>query len=236
MAANPPLRVLIIDDEPEVVEMIQGVLNMQGYESIATTQWTEVVDAAAHESPHLMLLDLNMPTIDGVSLLKFLRDQGHTFPVVVVSGYIDDEIRTSLTPFGVVEFVDKPFEIKYLAEVVKGVLSAQTSLDDVSPDPVPTAPSPSPDSPTTESSSQESVPTEPLPPENLHNPGVLTPRRRHRRHRERVMVPPPRTSAFFKRGVVQYFLIAVVCMLLAGFLIVVVNRSQEVPIELYPGR
>lgn len=228
MADNPTPRVLIIDDEPEVVEMIKGVLDMQGYESVATTQWTEVVDAAAHEQPHLMLLDLNMPTIDGVSLLKFLREQGHTFPVIVVSGYIDAEIRAALTPLGVVDFIDKPFEIKHLASAVTKVFtpSAHTDVqalaEELTAEPVVESPA---DPPASEASS-----------ENHHSPGVLSPRRERRRHRERVTVPPPRKPSFFKRGVVQYFLIGVVCILLAGFLMVVVKRSQEVPIELYPAR
>ena len=221
MADNPTHKVLIIDDEPEVVEMIQGVLNMQGYHSVATTQWTEVVDAAAHEAPHLMLLDLNMPTIDGVSLLKFLREQGHTFPVIVVSGYIDDDLRTALTPLGVIDFVDKPFEIKQLADVVDKVFAPSAPADDVTAQPV-------------VEPSEEPPVSEPV--GDLHNPGVLAPRRERRRHRQRVMVPPPRKPSFFKRGVVQYFLIGIVCILLAGFLMVVVKRSQEVPIELYPTR
>lgn len=228
MADNPTPRVLIIDDEPEVVEMIKGVLDMQGYESVATTQWTEVVDAAAHEQPHLMLLDLNMPTIDGVSLLKFLREQGHTFPVIVVSGYIDEEIRTALTPLGVVDFIDKPFEIKHLASVVAKVFTPSAHTDVQAPADESTAP-PVVESPTEPPASE-------APSENIHNPGVLSPRREHRRSRARVMVPPPRKSSFFKSGMVQYFLIGVVCILLAGFLMVVVKRSQEVPVELYPTR
>ena len=134
MAANSPKKVLIIDDELEIVEMIQSLLDMRGYQPFATTQWTEAVDVAEHEKPDLMLLDLNMPTIDGVSLLRFLREQDYTFPVVVVSGYIDEEIRDSLKPFGVVAFVDKPFEINHLSDVVSNAID-EHAVADVSTEP-----------------------------------------------------------------------------------------------------
>ncbi|MGA1195338.1 MAG: response regulator [Candidatus Latescibacterota bacterium] len=232
MAVNPTPKVLIIDDEPGIVEMIQSLLDMHGYESVATTQWTEALDAAEHETPNLMLLDLNMPTIDGVSLLKFFREQGYTFPVVVVSGFIDEEIRDSLRPYGVVDFVDKPFEIRHLSTVIAAVLASQVPADtDVLEEIPPLASSELPAVPTIEPSPEPP----PLPLENLPQ-GVLAPRKESRRRRERVMVPPPRKPSFFSRSLVQYFIIALVCFLLAGFLIVVVKRSQEVPLELYPNR
>lgn len=249
MAANPTQKVLVIDDESEIVEMIQNLLEMRGYESIATTQWTGVIDAAEHEEPDLMLLDLNMPTIDGVSLLKFLREQGYTFPVVVVSGYIDDEIRANLRPYGVVDFVDKPFEIKHLSDVVARAISIHTSagehiLGDVSAlgENLVSETLRSESSDLEQSVVEKTPASEPNVPQttDLHNPGVLSPRRTHRRNRERVMVPPPRKPSFlrsvFRYGMVQYFLIAVVCILLGSFLMIVVERSQEVPIELYPKR
>ncbi|MFT5365910.1 MAG: CheY-like chemotaxis protein [Candidatus Latescibacterota bacterium] len=226
MAANPIQKILVIDDEPEIVEMIQNLLDMRGYESIATTEWTKAVDAAEHERPDLMLLDLNMPTIDGVSLLRFLREQGYTFPVVVVSGYIDDEIRASLIPLGVVGFVDKPFGIKHLSTVISTILSNQIPPEAQSPEDVPTTSQ----SPASESSS------EPPPLVNQHNPGVLSPRREGRGNRARVMVPPSRKPSIFRYGMVQYFIIAVVCILLGGCLMIIVEHSQNVPFELYPTR
>jgi hypothetical protein len=187
---------------------------------------------------------------------------------VVVSGYIDDEIRASLRPFGVVDFVDKPFEIKYLSDVVSRVISSQTLegeqvLEDVSASSeelvsdipnlessdsgrsaveMPALEDSDLEASVLEPSASEAPVSEPAVPQttNLHNPGVLAPRRNHRRNRERVMVPPPRKPPFwrslFRYGMVQYFLIAVVCILLGSFLMIVVERSQEVPIELYPTR
>lgn len=227
MAEDPPKKVLIIDDEPDIVEMIQGLLTLNGYVPLATTQWTEAVDAAEHENPDLMLLDLNMPTIDGMSLLRFLREQNYTFPVVVVSGYIDDEIRTELSPLGVVDFVDKPFEIKNLSNIISRILTDASESNDVSVSP--------------ESAPAESTPPEPAPASesdaiDLHNPGVLTPRREHRRDRERVMVPPPRKSSFLRRGWAQYLLIALICIVMGLFLITAIERSKEAPVELYPVR
>lgn len=231
MAANLPQKILIIDDDADVVTMIQSLLTLKGYEPIATTQWTEAVAAAEHEEPNLMLLDLNMPTIDGGALLKFLREQGYTFPVVVVSGYIDDDIRADLTPLGVVEFVDKPFEIQFLADVISNVLSNLDNLPTQSEDISDPASIPSATQSADVSASQE-----PELSDNRHNPGVLTPRKESRSDRERVMVPPPRKAVFFRRRWAQYLLIAVVCVVLAAFLSAVVDQSKETSFEIYPTR
>jgi len=236
MAANPPEKILIIDDDSDVVDMIQSLLKLKGYEPIATTQWTEAVGAAEHEKPNLMLLDLNMPTIDGGSLLKFLREQGYTFPVVVVSGYIDDHIRADLTPLGVVEFVDKPFEIQFLADVIENVLADHLpAQEEVSEPETPSDSLTIPASQTPEDATS-SEPDSILSDENRHNPGVLTPRKEPRADRERVMVPPPRKSVFLRRRWAQYLLIAVVCVILAAFLSAVVDQSKESSFEIYPTR
>ncbi|MDA0712117.1 MAG: response regulator, partial [bacterium] len=192
MAAEPAPKVLVIDDEPVIIEMIREMLELLGYTAIATTQWTEVIDAAEHEHPQLMLLDLNMPTIDGISLLRFLREQGHTFPVVVVSGYIDAEMRKRLIPFGVVAFVDKPFEVRILSKVVYAALAsvahpeigcqtdgASPSGQDARDDSSEQVPGPQPEDPFDPQGAT-------VPEVSRVNPGVLVPRKssRHKRARD----------------------------------------------------
>lgn len=232
MAAHSTPKVLVIDDESEVIDMIQNLLDMLGYASVATTQWTEAVDAAEHENPQLMLLDLNMPTIDGAALLKFMREQGYTFPVVVISGYIDADIRENLTPLGVVAFVDKPFEIKHLSDIIAQVLPAPKPLDTPPQEHGSSAPA---SSAPASSASQASSPPKSTPSDS-HDPGVLTPRKRKRHTRERVIEAPSRGVPFLRRSSVQYVLIAIVCMLLGGLLIAITKQNQDVPVELYPSK
>jgi len=133
MNASQPRKVLVIDDEPEVADLIREILRAHQYEAIATTQWTDAMDALAHEQPDLMLMDLNMPTIDGLALLKFVREQGYDVPVIVVSGFISDDMRKKLDPLHVCSYVEKPFEVQDLAAEIATVLRQHRSRKSMKP-------------------------------------------------------------------------------------------------------
>lgn len=60
-----PKTVLIIDDEPSIVDLLKDILESANYRAIGVVKWTDAVDAIGHEKPSLILLDLKMPTIDG---------------------------------------------------------------------------------------------------------------------------------------------------------------------------
>jgi CheY-like chemotaxis protein len=90
------------------------------------TRWTEAVDAIANQAPDLILLDLKMPTIDGSSLLEFIRDEGNQVPVIIVSGFITDEVAQNLSKFGVSGFVRKPFKVSQLKDQVDRVLGVES--------------------------------------------------------------------------------------------------------------
>ncbi|MCZ6632924.1 MAG: response regulator [bacterium] len=98
MVPPEPREVLVIDDEVDILDVYKDILQTHNYVPIATTLWTEAVDAVQNQNPDLLILDLNMPTIDGVALLKFLREQGHSLPVIVVSGYISKDLEETLHP------------------------------------------------------------------------------------------------------------------------------------------
>ena len=68
--------VIIVDDEVNIVNLLVDILNSAGYRPIGCSVWTEAMDAINRESPDLVLLDLKMPTIDGPSMLDFIRKEG----------------------------------------------------------------------------------------------------------------------------------------------------------------
>jgi len=229
MDTSRPRKVLVIDDEPDVVELLREVLGAHKYEAIATTKWTDAVDALAHEHPDLMLMDLNMPTIDGPRLLKFVREEGYGLPVMVVSGFISDEMRQMLDPLHVWAYVEKPFEIHDLANEIARVLQESEA-----------AGSPTVGEATEivqrleiqraeeEAPSVDSDPSPEVPVDT--GPGVLAPRRTHRPHRERKPMPsnePSFLSLFFRKRVAHLLLIAIVCMALAGMVVIMAERSNE---------
>ena len=119
-------KVLIIDDEQDIVDLISEVLSRERYEPIVATRWTEAIEAITSAQPDLILLDLKMPTIDGSAILEFVRKEGIPLPVIVVSGFLTADAVENLSSLGVSAFIRKPFKVAQLkAEIERAIGSAQ---------------------------------------------------------------------------------------------------------------
>src|SRR5438270_10177399 len=114
-------KILIMDDDPTIADLLTEALAEEGYESYMTTQSLRFYDAVREHQPDLILLDLMMPYLDGKDELK-LMSMGidHKIPVIVVTAFLgagkeEAEFRES----GVVHIVYKPFDLDKLVELVK---------------------------------------------------------------------------------------------------------------------
>ena len=126
-------RVLVVDDETTIVQVLERILTANGYEALSATHWTDAMDRLEHDQPDLVLLDLAMPHVDGCSLFEFIRDQGYDIPVIVVSAHITDEVAKGLRALGVSAIVWKPFGVsEILAEVERAI--GPPVLEEVTPD------------------------------------------------------------------------------------------------------
>lgn len=115
-------KILVVDDEVSIVELISEILHRRNYHPIGAVKWTEALDAINNESPDLILLDLKMPTIHGSSMLEFIREEGVDTPVIVVSGFITEEVSQELSGIGVSGFIGKPFQASQLIAEIERVL------------------------------------------------------------------------------------------------------------------
>ena len=106
--ASKTKKVLVIDDEIEVAKPIEYILRLYHYEPVVATQWTDALQALEEDQFELITLDLEMPTIDGPTMLKFIREQGNTVPVVIVSASITETTPDDLAEYNVAAFVYKP--------------------------------------------------------------------------------------------------------------------------------
>ena len=125
-------KILIIDDKKDIVELITNILKGDSYETIGTTRWTDALEVLGRESPALILVDLKMPTIDGASIIEFIRNQGMGVPIIVVSAFVTDEVVKKLSTLGVCGFVRKPFGARFLRDEIDRVLSSH-SIPDTTP-------------------------------------------------------------------------------------------------------
>ena len=122
--STAPKTVLIIDDEPSIVDLLTDILKSANYRPIGAVKWTDAVDAIGHESPSLILLYLKMPSFDGPSLLEFIRNEGVQIPVIIVSGFITEEVSDDLKQLDVEAFGQKPFRATDILAHVERVIGS----------------------------------------------------------------------------------------------------------------
>ncbi len=114
-------KVLIIEDEPEISELISLYLSREGLEVLRREDGETGLAALDAENPDLLILDLNLPGMDGYEVLQSLR-RAHELPVVIVSARTDDADMILGFGYGADDFVQKPFSPKVLAARVRAHL------------------------------------------------------------------------------------------------------------------
>ena len=116
--------VLVVDDEPDIRGLLQEILEDEGY-AVSIADSASTAQAALDESvPDLVLLDIWMPDMDGVSLLKSWKSAGVlTFPVIMISGHGTVETAVEATRHGAVDFIEKPLSLAKLLLTVEKALA-----------------------------------------------------------------------------------------------------------------
>lgn len=123
MKENPKEKtILIVDDEDGVRESVREVLTDEGYRVIDTSDGTKVVKLIQHERPDLILLDIWMPRVDGIGLLKEIKSIEPDLNVVMISGHGNIHTAVTATKFGAFDFIEKPLSLDGLLLTVRRAL------------------------------------------------------------------------------------------------------------------
>lgn len=123
-------RILVVDDEPDIRFLLKDILEDEGYQVDVAEHARAADEARLRNRPDLVLLDIWMPDVDGVTLLKRWKSSGRDdCPVVMMSGHGTVETAVEATRFGAVDFVEKPLSMAKLLNTVKSALSS-SGLDD----------------------------------------------------------------------------------------------------------
>lgn len=113
-------KILIMDDDPTIADLLREALADEGYETHMTTQSLRFFDAVTDVKPDLILLDLMMQYLDGRDELKLMEMGSFNIPVIVVTAFLDaDKEADDFRKAGVVHIVYKPFDLDQLVELVK---------------------------------------------------------------------------------------------------------------------
>ncbi len=119
-------EILVVDDEPGIRELMREILEEEGYEVRMAENGTRARAALDDKNPDLILLDIWMPDVDGVTLLKEWRGQGRlTMPVVMMSGHGTVHTAVEATRLGAFDYLEKPIAYKQLLETVKKALASR---------------------------------------------------------------------------------------------------------------
>ncbi len=117
-------KILIADDDPDIVELLTSRLRANGYEVVGAHNGVWVVVKAIKENPDLIILDINMPSGNGVSVFEQLKKHTDTFftPVIFITGYPSFKIRDRVIEMGADGFISKPFDANELLFKVEEAL------------------------------------------------------------------------------------------------------------------
>ena len=116
-------RILVIDDEEPVREFIKRILLKQGYEVFEAGNGREAVELLKNCPADLIMLDMNMPEMNGLDFLRYMRDKEFKpVPVLMVSGSTDPELRVKCYKLGVYDFITKPEQAEVMLKRVENGL------------------------------------------------------------------------------------------------------------------
>ena len=120
-------KILVVDDEPDVVRILSKSLMLNGFEVITANDGFECLAKAENEIPDLILLDNLMPNMDGQTTLAKLKDSKKTegIPVIMVTALADEKNITTSQKGGAVEYVVKPFDYNVLLEKITQALKSK---------------------------------------------------------------------------------------------------------------
>ena len=112
----------MVEDETPIRKMLFKFLQTQGYTVFSAANGWEALEQVHKESPEIMLLDVNMPGMNGLEVLQQLKQQNKQLKVIMMSGTSTPEIRKSAMELGVMEFLDKPLTLQKLKESIAKIL------------------------------------------------------------------------------------------------------------------
>jgi two-component system, OmpR family, KDP operon response regulator KdpE len=101
-------RVLVCDDEPQIIRALRVILRDAGYEAVAASNGEEALDQAAVRPPEAAIIDLMLPDLDGVAVTERLREWSD-MPIIVLSAVGEEEAKVKALSAGADDYVTKPF-------------------------------------------------------------------------------------------------------------------------------
>jgi two-component system, OmpR family, KDP operon response regulator KdpE len=114
MPSAGPARILIVDDEPAILRFLRAGLAGQGYIAIEAETGQAALDYVLRRQADMVVLDLGLPDLDGLEIIRRLRESGNMLPIIVLSSRDDEAAKVAALDLGADDYVTKPFGIEEL--------------------------------------------------------------------------------------------------------------------------
>ena len=115
-------RVLVIDDEAAIRDSLRMILEYEDYQFVGAASGQEALDVVRRERPDIVLLDIKMPGMDGMEVLRKLRALDEGLPVVMISGHGNTATAVEAIRSGAIDFLDKPLSSERVIVTLRNVL------------------------------------------------------------------------------------------------------------------
>ena len=111
-------KILVVDDEREVQEIVEEFLTGRGYEVSVASNGEEALRAIEQEKPDVVLLDIVMPGMSGIETMKRIKELNEKTGVIVITAVRDDKVGRGLMELGAYDYITKPIDFDYLETAV----------------------------------------------------------------------------------------------------------------------
>lgn len=120
-----PKKILVVDDEVDLVEMVRFPLEMEGFSVLKSYNGEDALNQTRKEKPDLILLDLMLPKLDGYKVCRLLKfdEKYRNIPILMLTGKALEKDKALGMGTGANDYITKPFDLEKLVEKVKAYLS-----------------------------------------------------------------------------------------------------------------
>jgi DNA-binding NtrC family response regulator len=120
------VRLLYADDEPGLREMVENHLSLEGYEVETAADGEDAIELLNSQKFEIVLLDVHMPKIDGIGVLKHMHDRGIRSKLIMLTGDGDLHVASECAKYGASDFLTKPYNFHELVAAIDRVMSDET--------------------------------------------------------------------------------------------------------------
>ncbi len=115
-------KILIVDDDPNILFLFAEILKMEGYDVVTASTGTKALQLVVKDDFNLMILDIKMPGIHGLEILRRIRESGNNTPIIICSAFEGMKDDFIIKSYNISDFLAKPIDLKSLSDSVKKAL------------------------------------------------------------------------------------------------------------------